>query len=341
MGQWQDDDLHESGFIKSEDDRDRMRPVTLSARRPARTVNRRVPRQNISRRAVANRRRTWLRRLAAAVWLAVGAAATIFASLFFIFVHDVFVQSEHFQTREIHVEGGRRLSTKVIMAQAGVRPGVNVLSVNLAAARKRLLAHPWIAEAEIQRDIPSTLRIRIREHVAAAVVDIGRKFLLNPQGSLFKEWESSDPNDLPAVAGLAIADLRGVDRSSAAGNLPFFESGAAVPPPFFPSRPMDAVLQVLTLGREPGSILPTQELRSIRVDRELGLTLVAYAENRAIRLGYNDYPAKYHLLRDLLAFFRTQPNVADFERIDLTDMNRVIVHPVRAELPKKTGPQGG
>jgi cell division protein FtsQ len=273
--------------------------------------------------------------------LAVGAAAVVFVSAFFVFMHDVFTQSEYFQARQIQVEGGRRLSRQLVLDQAGVRPGVNVLSVNLAAARKRLLAHPWIAEAEIQREIPSTLRIRIREHVGAAVVDTGRKFLLSPQGELFKEWEASDPADLPSVTGLALADLRPVDRAAAAESRSFLDGLGSVPPPPPASRAMDAVLQVLTLGREPGSVLATRELRSIQVDRELGLTLVAYAENRAIRLGYNDYPAKYHLLRDLLAFFRTQPNVADFERIDLTDMNRVIVNPIRAEIPKKTGPQGG
>ncbi|MCK7508365.1 MAG: FtsQ-type POTRA domain-containing protein [Desulfobacterales bacterium] len=120
--------------------------------------------------------------------------AAVFVSLFFVFVHDVFTQSEHFQARQIQVEGasapGRRARLQTV---AGVRPGINVLSVNLSAARKRLLAHPWIAEAEIQREIPSTLRIRIREHVPAAVVDVGRKFLLNTRGEIFKEWEPADP----------------------------------------------------------------------------------------------------------------------------------------------------
>jgi cell division protein FtsQ len=298
-------------------------------------------RQNISRRAVAVRRRAWLRRLAAGCWMVVGAAGVVFVSLFFIFVHDVFTQSDHFRAQRIQIEGAQRLSPQAVIARAGVRPGANVLSVNLAAVRKRLLAHPWIAEAEIQREIPSTLRIRIREHLPAAVVDMGRKFLLNHQGEIFKEWEASDPSDLPTVAGLTLADLRIADRSGAAAGSPFFEFGAAPPAEAAPTRPMEAVLQVLALGRDGGSILPSRELRRIRVDRELGLTLVAYEESRVIRIGYNDYPAKYHLLRELLAFFRDQPKVADFERIDLTDMNRVIVNPIKAELPKKTGPQGG
>ncbi len=318
-----------------------MRLGTHSTRRPPRPAQRRPPRQNISRRTVANRRRAWLQRLVAVIWTGVGAAGVIFLSVFFVFVHDVFTQSEHFQARQIHIEGGQRLSPKVISAQAGIRPGINVLSVNLAAARKRLLAHPWIAEAEIQREIPSTLRIRIREQVAVAVVDAGQRFLLNPQGELFKEWESSDPTDLPVVSGLALADLRGVDRSATNDGWTLLDSDTAASKAPAPSRPMDAVLQVLTLGRDPASHLPARELRAIRVDRELGLTVVAYAENRAIRLGYNDYPAKYRLLGELLAFFRNQSNIADVERVDLTDMNRIIVNPIRAELPKKAGPQGG
>jgi len=318
-----------------------MKRADFRARRPARSSKPRTVRQNISRRAVAARRLDWLRRLMALCGVAIGAAGVVFVSLCFIFVHDVFTQSDHFRAHQIQVEGTQRLSPQAVIAYAGLHRGVNVLSVNLSATRKRLLAHPWIAEAEIQREIPSTLRIRIREHLPAAVVDLGRKFLLNRQGEIFKEWESSDPSDLPAIIGLTLADLRVADRSGAAPGAAFFDFGAAPATQPFPSRPMDAVLQVLSLGRDSGDILPNRELRSIRVDRELGLTLVAYAEGRAIRIGYNDYPAKYHLLRDLLAFFRAQPKVADFERIDLTDMNRVIVNPVKAEVPKKAGPQGG
>jgi hypothetical protein len=76
------------------------------------------------------------------------------------------------------------------------------------------------------------------------------------------------------------------------------------------------------------------------VDRELGITVVAFDPRKSIRLGYDDYPAKYHLLADLLTFFKAQPGAVDFDRIDLTDVDRVIVNPVKAELPQ-TGPQGG
>jgi cell division protein FtsQ len=301
----------------------------------------RAPRQNVSRRAAAARRRAWLGRLAFAAWTVTGAAVVVFVSLFFVFVHDAFTQSEHFEARRIRIEGAQRLDAKTVAAVAGVRKGVNVLSVNLSAARKRLLALPWVAEAEVRREIPATLSIRIREHVPAAVVEVGKKFLLNTQGEIFKEWEPADPGGLPVVSGLKVSDLRLADRSGAAASRGLPGLKASSPPASAPSRPMDAVMQVLARTAEHGSVLPTREIRMIRVDRELGITVLAYDEAKSIRLGYDDYAAKLRLLADLLAFFNTQPGVMDFERIDLTDASRVIVNPVKTELAGKTGPKGG
>lgn len=301
----------------------------------------RAPRRNVSRRAATARRRAWLGRLAGVCWAVAGAAGVVFVSFFFVFVHDVFTHSEHFKARHIQIEGGQRLDARTLATVAGVRQGINVLKVNLSAARKRLLAHPWIAEAEVRREIPSTLSIRIREHVPAAVVDVGKKFLLNTRGEIFKEWEPADPGGLPVVSGLKVSDLRPADRSDAAATRGLPGLRASAPPASAPSRPMDAVMQVLARAGDNGSVLPTREIRMIRVDRELGITVVAYDEAKSIRLGYDDYVPKLRLLADLLAFFKTQPGMSDFERIDLTDASRVIVNPVKTELAGKTGPKGG
>lgn len=302
---------------------------------------RRIPRQNVSRRSAAARRRIWLGRWLSLFWAASAAALVVFVGFFFIFIHDVLTQSEHFKARTIQIEGGQRLSAKTLASVAGVHQGINVLSVNLSAARKRLLAHPWIAEAEVRREIPSTLHIRIREHVPAAIVDVGQKFLLNTHGEVFKQWEAADPEGLPVVSGLKISDLRVADRSGAASALPFAALGSGSPPLAALTRSMDAVLQVLTLGGERGSVLSTRSIRTIRVDRELGITVLAFDEGKSIRLGYDDFASKFRLLADLLAFLKSQPGLMDFERIDLTDANRVIVNPAKAELPVRIGPKGG
>ena len=285
------------------------------------------PRRNLRRRG----RAAELERLVQAVKLLAGAGGVVLVSLFFVFVHDLFIQSDYFKAREVQVDGAQRVRAAEIQALTGIRPGVNVLAVNLSAARRALLSHPWIAEAQVHRELPARVRITVREQVPVAIVEAGQRFLLNADGEVFKLWEAADPAGLPVVSGLMAADLRAAERSGAAGRPVRFAIGAEPPPDPVRNRPMAAVLQVLALGREPESALPARQIQAIRVDRELGLTVTAFAEAAAVRLGYDDYAVKYRLLADLLAFFKAHPPAVDFDRIDLTDVHRVIVNPVKSD----------
>lgn len=302
--------------------------------RRVRTSPRRAagPRRNLSRRARTAR----IARVVKAASLLAGAALVAAVSLFFVFVHDLFIQSDYFSAREVLVEGAARSSAREIQALTGIRPGVNVLAVNLSAARRALLSHPWVAEAQVHRELPARLRITVREHIPVAIVDVGQRFLLNAGGEVFKLWEASDPAGLPVVSGLSAADLRAADRSAAAGRPGPFLLGPAPPPDPLRPRAVEAVLQVLALGREPDAALPARQIRAIRVDRELGLTVTAFPEGAAVRLGYDDYAVKYRLLADLMAFFKAHPPEVDFDRIDLTDVHRVIVNPVKSD-PARVG----
>jgi cell division protein FtsQ len=311
-----------------------------SVRRKPSPFTARAPRRNVSRRAVARKRRRWLARLTTVAWIVAGAAATVFTSLFFVFVYDVLTQSDHFRARQIHIEGGQRVATRTLGEIAGVQPNINLLKVNLSAVRRRLLAHPWIAEAAVRWDIPSQLHIRVREHEPLATVAMGSKFLLNTEGAIFKEWEESDPPDLPVIHGLHVSDLRLADRSGTAAPLAW-AWGQWSTPAAGPSRPMASVLELLSLATATECALPLGQIRKIQVDRELGLTVLADGEAQTIRLGYDAYDAKLRLLADLMSFIKTQPGLTGFERIDLTDTNRVIVNPAKTEVAARTSPKGG
>ena len=127
---------------------------------------------------------------------------------FFILIHEIVTQCDYFAAETITISGTRRLTHDQVARQARIRTGDNILSVNLSLVRKRLLAHPWIAEAGVSREIPSGLRIRIEEHSPLAVVDVGKKFLINHSGIIFKAWDASDPADLPVVNGLNVLEDR-------------------------------------------------------------------------------------------------------------------------------------
>lgn len=240
-----------------------------------------------------------------------GMALVISLSAIYGFSYGLVIQCDYFKAKNIQIAGMKRLSEKEILKQASLYPEINILSVNLGASRKRLLAHPDIEYADIIRKLPDVLAIQIREHEPLAIVDLGRRFLIDVNGKIYKEWTESDPKDLPEISGLTFSDLG------------FGEEGA--------EKPFTAVMQVLQIGKNPISILPNTTIKKICVDREIGITLYAHDHRKAIKLGYGDYPDKYKRLEKVTRFLKNQFQTVDFEWIDLMNAGRIVVNPIEIQ----------
>lgn len=63
----------------------------------------------------------------------------------------------------VDVVGRQRQSAASILAALGVRRGMPMLEIDLAAAQARLQALPWIRRADVERQLPDTLFIRLTE----------------------------------------------------------------------------------------------------------------------------------------------------------------------------------
>ena len=294
---------------------------------------RKKPRKNYRKGAKAKQHFAFLRRFLVGFNVVAGLAALLATSFLFILVHDVITQCDYFRAQNLKIEGMQRLTAKQIVQQARVSKEVNVMAVNLSMVRKRLKAHPWIAEAEVRREIPSGLYIRIKEHVPLAIVDLDRKYIINEHGQVFKEWTASDPDTLPLVSGLQFADFRSQGKTGALA--PPRPAPGAKPSPnnHLKARPLEAVMQVLTLGKHARSILPNRNIKKIRVDREIGITLEAFKQIKTIVLGYHNYPLKYAMLKNILKYRKQKRNFPDFDRVDLNNINRIVVNPVRLKTP--------
>jgi cell division protein FtsQ len=225
----------------------------------------------------------------------------------FIFIYDYFTQTPHFQVRRVVVTGMQRLSRPQVMEIAGVGLQTNVLSVNLATTRKRLLAEPWVAEATVGREIPSGLQLHIREEVPLALLDMGpgEGFLINRDGEVFERWDGSDNDGLPRVQGLDHADL---------------------PVPGMPaSEAFGAVMSLFRLAGEKNSPLPLSEIRRIRMDREIGATVHTGENNRAVKLGFGRYREKCQALERLMSRLNRDSRLNRYTAIDLFDANRIVI----------------
>jgi len=241
--------------------------------------------------------------------LTVVGTALVFVSLLFVFSYDFLTQCDYFKAQGLMVIGTHRLTQKQVLQQANITNGVNIFSVNLSNVRKRLLAHSWIENAEVRRELPSGINIRIKEQKPLAVLDLGRKFIINTHGEIFKEMDKADHCNLPMISGLEFSDI------NVKGELR--------------SIPFDAVMKILRLGQKPESVLPYSLIKIIHVDREMGLTIYAFDHIREIKIGYDNYPDKYAMLKDVLFYLKKNGGFSRLESIDLNNLNRIVVNPAK------------
>ncbi len=270
-------------------------------------------RKNRFKKHARQKRQRWVRRIKVSLKLMVLMAFMLSVSALFVAGYAAVTRTVYFKTQSIKVAGMQRLSQQAVLAQAGIAQGDNVLAVNLRLVRKRLLAHPWIATARVAREIPETIIIEVTEHAPLAIVDLGRRFLMNAQGRIFKEHVADDPAGLPLVTGIVYGDISlGDDALTPA---------------------VQAVVDVLNASRTQHNALPYRQIQQVDMDPEMGVTLTAWKERRKIKMGFGDYASKYNRLKQLLPHLKQRRNWRDFSAIDVNNPDRVVVQ--LGTTPKK------
>src|SRR4029077_18585690 len=105
--------------------------------------------------------------------------------------------SPRFAITQISVQGNHHRTDEQIRAELPVAPGDNVFVADLDATTRALHADPWIARVEVHRILPHTLVVDVGEHEAAALVDIGERYLVDASGHPFKHADDEEGADLP------------------------------------------------------------------------------------------------------------------------------------------------
>jgi cell division protein FtsQ len=74
-----------------------------------------------------------------------------------------------FTVERVLADGRNETTSSQVLSAVGVQLGDPIFSVDLDAARARLLTLPWVATATIERRLPDTLYVRITETVPLAL----------------------------------------------------------------------------------------------------------------------------------------------------------------------------
>jgi len=122
--------------------------------------------------------------------------------------------SPRFSLEQVVMSGQKTRTKDALLARAGIKMGENVFSIDLDAARAKMLGDPYVKNAVLSRRLPDTIAIDIEERVPAAVVSLGSDaFLVTRDGETFKHLELGDPPDLPVITGLQ-PELAETDRDA-------------------------------------------------------------------------------------------------------------------------------
>ena len=235
------------------------------------------------------------------------------ASLALVFLHDFVVQMDCFTVESVVVEGNSRVDEKEIISLAEIREDCSLLEANLFTMEKRILTHPWIKSAALERKLPSGLRIHVKEQQPMAVVKIENlaDILINNQGLPFKEYSPETDNlpTLPVISGLELTRIR--DRY------------------MFDGRLFNCIFDILHQPDLTG-------IRQIDADRETGLTVRGNKEGAdngsvkdvspiELKLGFCQYARKVELARKIKTYYENRFERKTISSIDIFNPDHIIV----------------
>ena len=206
----------------------------------------------------------------------------------------------------IEIEGAKRLSRSLLLEQSKLVPGASLLAIRPGQVERSLMAHPWIAKAEVSRKWPNSLHLTIQERDPVALVQFGEELLyMDRQGMIFKPLSPGDPHNFPVITGLTPEQFR-----HPAGDLPEVVAQA---------------FQLMDVLKTTPPPLNLENISEIHVDLERGFTLYANGVGVALDLGLKEYSEKLQKFAQLWPVLVQKGLLTKVGRINLNYPRRALV----------------
>lgn len=231
-------------------------------------------------------------------------------SAILIISYSWFTQTDLLETEYIEISGINRLSEGDILKQGRVKYGMNIFEINLSVLNQSLLAHPWIKKVELFRIMPNRIQINVQEHLPLAIVEFDERYLMNHDGIIFTNY--SEPfNELPIISGLLPDDINIFSDDEFKND----------------TIQLSAVMEILKIQSKTFRKISEKRIHTIRVDHELGLTLLSDGQIKEVKLGFDDYQDKLNKLEDVVKFITKNDDLLIIEKIDIVNTDRIVIKP--------------
>jgi cell division protein FtsQ len=221
----------------------------------------------------------------------------------------------------IVVRGNERLSQGEVLALLTGLRGESLLGIDLDQWRDRLLASPWVREAALRRELPSTVEVVVTERRPIGIARVaGDAYLVDERGTIVDAYgpEYADL-DLPIIDGLAAAP----HRDDAAGG-PVDTARAEL---------AGRVVAALRSNADVARRLSQVDVRDVH-----NAHVILSGDPAVIALGEDQFLARLENYLELAPALHDR--VAAIDYVDVRFDNRIYVRPVRAASKGSRAPAG-
>jgi cell division protein FtsQ len=117
-------------------------------------------------------------------------------------LREFVLESSYFSVREIQVRGAEKVRGDEVIAMAGLRRGMSIWSIDLAAIEKKIGRHPWVRRVFVRREFPRRVIIDVEERAPKAIVALRKLYYVDAEGVVFKEVGPGENIKFPLLTGL-------------------------------------------------------------------------------------------------------------------------------------------
>lgn len=234
----------------------------------------------------------------------------------------VVIHARMLQIDRIVVRGTDRLSSGEVLAVLGGLRGENIVSIDLAVWRRRLLASPWVRDAALRRALPSTVEVHVSERQPVGIARLGGDlYLVDEGGVVIDQYGPQYADvDLPIIDGLTQPANTNHDEKAmedAGGGDPHAELAARV---------------IASLRSSPEV---ARRLSQIDVSNLRNVSVIVSGDPAVIYVGEDRFLIRLQSYLELAEALRER--VPDIDYVDLRFDERIYVRPAGGRQSPVTG----
>jgi cell division protein FtsQ len=107
---------------------------------------------------------------------------------------------------QIKIDGNRIVSTDEIIQLAQVHIGTLLYKADLTGIQQNVMSHHYIKDVVVDRNLPSSINIRITERIPVAMVNLSEPLYLDEDGVVLPKSASYKIFDLPMISGISAGE---------------------------------------------------------------------------------------------------------------------------------------